>query len=384
MWAIMIYLDNAAGTWPKPNEVQQAICDYLGSSGGNPGRGQYGSSTRATHRIWQARIQAARLFKTRDPGSWIFTNNTTHALNMALKGVLKPGDHVITTSMEHNSVLRPLRKMDRIGVETTLVQADVTGRIDPAKVRAQVKENTRLIAITHASNVTGAIMPVAEVAAIAKGYDLLLLVDAAQTAGVLPVYPEELGIDLLATAGHKGLYGPSGSGLLYVRPGLVMETLMEGGTGKDSDSEGQPEDGPERHEAGTLNLLGIVGLSAGMSFVEKTGLDKIRSHDKALATAFIEGLATVPRIKVYGPRAPEDRLGVVSVNLPPLAPDRVGFLLDRFYGIAVRTGLHCAPSAHRTIGTIPAGTVRFSFSFQNDLAQVETAIKALKDIASEN
>ncbi|MEW6663453.1 MAG: aminotransferase class V-fold PLP-dependent enzyme [Bacillota bacterium] len=380
----MIYLDNAAGSWPKPLVVQQAIGDYLAGAGGNPGRGLYGSSLQAGQKILQVRTLAARLFRTKEPNSWVFTNNTTHALNIAIKGILKPGDHVITTSMEHNSVLRPLRKMALQGIEMTVVKADETGRIDPARIRESVKRNTRLIAITHASNVTGTIMPLPEVAAIAGEYGLLLLVDAAQTAGVLPVYPEEIGIDLLAAAGHKSLYGPAGSGLLYVRPGLVLETLMEGGTGKDSDREGQPEDGPERYEAGTPNLLGIVGLSAGMGFVEKTGLEKIRSHDKALASAFIEGLASVPRVKVYGPLNPEDRIGVVSINMLPVRPDRIGFMLDQFYGIAVRTGLHCAPAAHQTIGTFPDGTVRFSFSSQNDLDQVETAIKALKEIAHEN
>jgi selenocysteine lyase/cysteine desulfurase len=209
-------------------------------------------------------------------------------------------------------------------------------------------------------------------------------VDAAQTAGVLPVYPEEMGADLLVAAAHKSLYGPAGGGLLYVRPGLMLETLLEGGTGKDSDLEGQPATGPDRYEAGTPNLLGIVGLCAGIDLVEKTGLEKIRSHDQALTAAFMEGLAAVPRAKSYGPLSPEERLGVISINIQSMAPDQVGFMLDRYYGIAVRTGLHCAPLAHKTIGTFPSGTVRFSFSYQNNLDQIEIAIKALTAIAREH
>jgi len=379
----MIYLDNAAGTWPKPLAVQKAINDFLAGEGGNPGRGLYSSSLQAGNEILQARLQAARLFKTKETDSWIFTNNTTHALNIAIKGILKPGDHVITTSMEHNSVLRPLRKMVMLGIEMTIIAADETGWVNPDDVQKRVKKNTRLVAITHASNVTGTIMPLTAIAAIAKEHDLLLLVDAAQTAGLLPIYPEEIGIDLLAAAGHKSLYGPPSSGLLYIRPGLVLETLMEGGSGKDSELEGQPEDGPKRHEVGTANLLGIIGLNAGMVYVEKTGPGKVRDHDQALTAVFIEGILKVPGVKVYGSLSPEARIGVISINLPPLMPDQLGFMLDKSYGIAVRTGLHCAPAAHQTIGTLPSGTVRFSFSLQNDLQQIETAIAALHKIAYE-
>lgn len=381
----VIYLDNAATTWPKPESVYLAMDDFMRTKAANPGRTSNRMSVEAASVIQDTRFRLCRLLNGADPSRVIFTLNATDALNLALKGILRPGDNVICTTMEHNSIRRPLRTLAECGVTSTKVLCARSGIVDPGDIERAILPNTRMIAVCHASNVTGSIQPILAIGEIARRRGILFLLDAAQSAGVLPIDVEAVGVDLVAFPGHKGLFGPPGTGGLYVGRSIGIEdllTLREGGTGGNSDEETQPASFPGRYEAGTLNTVGIAGLGAGLKFIEATGLEQIAGHERELADALIDGLSSVPGVSVYGPANPADRVAVVSFNVEGWEPGDLGMVLDESFGIACRTGLHCAPDAIRTIGAPPAGTVRLSPGYFNTMDQIERCVQAVEQVAA--
>jgi cysteine desulfurase family protein len=331
--------------------------------------------------IFEARQEIASLFNVKDPMRIVFTSNTTEALNIALKGALREGDHVITSSMEHNSVARPLNRLREEGVEVTIVKGNEEGKIDPNDIKKAIKRNTKMIAITHASNVTGTIMPIEEIGNIAREMNLIFLVDAAQTAGILPIDVEKYNISLLAFPGHKGLYGPQGTGGLYIKEGVELTTLKEGGTGSRSELTTQPDLMPDKFESGTLNTPGIAGLKEGVKFIKRVGLNSIREHELKLVKLMLEGLKEIKKVKVYGPQNLEERVGVISITLENKDVGEASYILDREFSIAARSGLHCAPLAHSTIGTLKTGTLRFGIGYFNTEEDIMKTIEAVKVIA---
>jgi cysteine desulfurase / selenocysteine lyase len=379
-----IYLDNAATTFPKPEQVYRAVDHALREIGVGPGRGSYRRGLAASRMVFEAREAVAALFRIRDSARVIFTHSATESLNLALNGLLKPGDHVVSTTMEHNSLLRPLCLAEKIGVEVTWVPGDCCGLVDWKDIRAALRSNTRLVALSHCSNVTGALQPVAEIGALARKEGILFLLDAAQSAGAVPIDVDDMKIDLLAVPGHKGLFGPQGTGILYVGEGVELRPLIVGGTGGFSSVAEQPETLPERFESGTMNTPGIAGLKAGVEFVSSTGVGEIRRKEALLVTQLLEGLAGIPGIVTYSPGSPELRLGMVSFTAGGHDPAEIGFLLDSEFDIAVRVGLHCAPEAHRTIGTFPGGAVRVSPGYFNSGQDIEIFLSALSTIVSKS
>ncbi|HHT9139461.1 MAG TPA: aminotransferase class V-fold PLP-dependent enzyme [Candidatus Tripitaka californicus] len=385
----MIYLDNAATSFPKPSEVYGEMDEFFRERAANPGRAGYRVSTEAEKGIEMTRKALAGLFGASEPQRLVFTLNATDAINMAIKGLLNPGDHVITTTLEHNAVTRPLNSLERQGVITvTRVRPSPQGFLDPGDIKRAITHKTRLVALVHASNVLGTVQPIGDVGRLARERDLLFLVDAAQSAGLWPVNVEEQCIDLLAFTGHKSLFGPPGTGGLYVGGRVELRPWREGGTGVDSQNPVQPEDMPFRLEGGTPNFVGLAGLKAGVEFVSRTGTDKIRRHGQALTSQLLHALGDDTRFTLYGP-PPEAEVGggpatspILSLNIRGMEPQVVGTILDESFGIAVRSGLHCAPGTHKEIGSFPQGTVRISPGFFNtgdDIAQVALA---LKEIAS--
>lgn len=355
-----IYLDNAATSFPKPEQVYQAVNHALREVGASPGRGGHRRSLEAGRIMFLAREAVARLFSIPDSSRIIFTHSATGALNLGLHGTLLAGDHVITTSMEHNSLLRPLHALRREGVEITVVPAGPDGIVDPEQIRRAVRPATRMLAVGHVSNVCGSIQPIAEIAAICRAAGALFLVDAAQSAGYINLDVVSTGIDLLAAPGHKGLLGPPGTGLLYVAPGVALRPTIEGGTGTSSTSEEQPLTMPDGFEAGTHNLPGIAGLKAGVEFILERGIDAIYRHEQSLIIEAEQLLNRIPGVTVYGPKDPGLRASVLSFNLAGIDASLLAAQLDHDFDIAVRAGLHCAPQAHRTLGTLPEGTLRIS------------------------
>jgi cysteine desulfurase family protein len=351
-------------------------------AGGNPGRSGHRLSIAAARVVTSTRETLAELYNADDPSRIVFTQNATHAVNLALFGLLRPGDHVVTTSLEHNSVMRPLRHLEALGVEVTVVPCGRDGMVSLDDVRRAFKPNTRLLAATHASNVAGSVLPVTDIAAMAHEHGALALVDAAQTAGAVPIDLRRTEVDLLAFTGHKALLGPTGTGGLYVRNGVTLTPLIRGGTGSASAHETQPDFLPDAYESGTLNVAGIAGLGAGVRFVREAGIESIQAHERALATRFRAGAQQIAGVTIYGPSDAADRSGVVSFTVAGATPSEVGLLLDDSFGIMARTGLHCAPSAHRTIGTFPDGTVRFSFGWSNTVEEVDASLVALREIAA--
>lgn len=375
-----VYLDNAATSWPKPETVYQAVDRFMREVGATPGRGGHWREEEAARIADEARAALAQLFNAPDPAGIAFTMNTTQALNMALKGILQSGDHVITSSIEHNAMWRPLKALEGRGVAVTAVPCAADGMLDPADVAAAIGPNTRLIALLHASNVLGTILPIAEVGRIAHDHEIPFLVDAAQTAGAYPIDMTSMHIDLLAFPGHKGLYGPHGTGGLVVRPGLTLETWIEGGSGTESEPETMPEALPLRLEAGTHNAAGIAGLLAGVQFVLEQGVEHIREHELALTAALIEAVRDVPGLAVLGPADLAQRTAVVSVTVEGYVPDQLAFVLDQVYDVATRAGLHCAPQAHRTAGTLASGALRFSPGAFNTADEIAYAAESLRSI----
>jgi cysteine desulfurase family protein len=388
----MIYFDNAATSWPKPDTVADAMVHFLEEVGANPGRAAHRRAIESGRIVYEAREALAELFNAPDPLRLVFGGNVTEALNLALCGYLRPGDHVITSGMEHNAVMRPLRALERLsppgrdGVELTVIECSPDGFLDPDDVRTAMRPNTVMIALNHASNVVGTLLPVVEVGMIARQHDALLLVDAAQTGGAYPIDVQADGIDLLGFTGHKALYGPMGTGGLVIGERVDVgrfRPLKRGGTGSNSELEEQPGFLPDKYESGTPNAVGLAGLGAGVRWVLERGVDAIRGHEVALTERLIAGLIDIDGVAVYGGLDAERQTGTVSFNIAGVAPSAVGLRLDEEYGIMCRVGLHCSPAAHRTIGTFPNGTVRFGLSAFNTLEDVEVAIEAVRDIAQE-
>ncbi len=376
-----VYFDNAATSYPKPPEVWDAMDRFAREGGASAGRGAYAEAFDCARMIAECRERLARLFGAPDPARFLFTLNTTGALNLALKGLLEPGDHVVTTALEHKSILRPLNAMAQRGEITfTAVPCAADGSLDPAEIRRALRPNTRLIATLHGSNVCGILYPVEEIAAIAREAGVVFLLDAAQTAGAVPLNFTALGLDLVAFPGHKSLLGPLGTGALWVREGLELRTVTEGGTGSLSERDTQPDFWPDRHEAGSHNAHGLAGLHASLGWILERGVAAIRAQKLALVAELARRLRAIEGVSVYGPARPEHNAGVVSIRARGWTPMDLALELDRRWRINVRPGVHCAPGAHQTLGTFPEGTTRFSlgpFLTQDDVALAAEAVAAL-------
>lgn len=380
----MIYLDNAATTYPKPEKVYDAVLDCMKNYCANPGRAGHKLAMRAAREIYDARENIAKLFNIDNPMTIVFTNNATDSLNLAIKGVVKKGDHIITTSMEHNSVIRPIKSLEKDGIENTIVECDKDGFLNPDDIKNAIKKNTKLIVTTHASNVVGTIVDIKSVGEIAKEKNILYLVDASQTAGVYDINVKDINVDMIAAPGHKCLLGPQGTGILYIKEDLNVDILKEGGTGSRSEDLFQPDLTPDKYESGTHNTPGIVGLNEGVKFILETGIDNIRAHEEELCQYMLDRLREVPNIVIYGPKDSKKRAAVISINIPKIDSGEITFLLDSEYNIATRSGIHCAPLAHKTLGTIEQGAVRFSLGYFNTKKDIDEAVKALKEIEKNN
>lgn len=377
----MIYLDNAATTLHKPPEVVRAVTEAMCSMG-NSARGSYSSALAASRVIYDTRCRAAAFFGCARPDHVVFTSNATEALNIAIAGVLHAGDHVISTDLEHNSVLRPLYRLEaERGVSLSFVPADRTGRIDYAEFERLIRPQTRAIVCTHASNLTGNLLDLTRIGEITKKHGLLLIVDAAQTAGCIPIHMETMGIDILCFTGHKGLMGPQGTGGLCLREGVEIAPWKVGGSGVHSYRRQQPAQYPTRLEAGTLNGHGIAGLSAAFVYLQKAGPTAVQEKENALMRRFYNGVKDVDGVKVYGDFSARERAAIVALNIRDYDSGSVADELSERYGIATRSGAHCAPRMHTALGTVDSGAVRFSFSWFNTEQEVETAILAVKEIA---
>lgn len=377
----MIYFDNAATSFPKPNSVYDEIMKAMKEYGANPGRSGHKLALKSSRRIFETRDLISKFFNIENPMNIIFTFNGTESLNLGIKGILKSGDHVITTSMEHNSVLRPIKHLEKKGVQSTIVKANKLGIINPLDIENAIKPNTKLIAMTHISNLTGTIMPVEEIGRIAKKNNIYYLVDAAQSAGVYDIDVQKMNIDILAFPGHKGLLGPQGTGVLYIGDNIDLEGIFQGGTGSASYSLDQPEIRPDKYESGTTNAPGIIGLGEGIRYIMDKGIHNIRKHEEELTKHFIDEAKKIDGIKIYGPLDINYQGAVVSINIGDRDSSEVSYILDEEYNIAVRPGMHCAPLAHETIGTFDQGVVRFSFGLFNTHEEIEFGIKALKEIS---
>ncbi|HEX5630991.1 MAG TPA: aminotransferase class V-fold PLP-dependent enzyme [Acidimicrobiia bacterium] len=381
--AAPIYFDHAATSWPKPSVVPEAVGRYFGDAGGNPGRSGHRMSIAAAQLVEEARDRMATLLGVADPARVAFTKNATEALNVAIYGMVpRGGGHVVTTSCEHNSVMRPLRHLESLGTEVTVVPGDATGMIDASAVAAALRPDSSLVVTVHGSNVTGALLPVAAISAAARDRGVPYLVDASQTAGAIPIDCTALGIPLLAFTGHKALLGPTGTGGLVVGEGITVPALLRGGTGSRSDLEVQPDFLPDSLESGTLNVAGLAGLGAAAGHLLSVGVDQVAVHERGLVDRFRRGAGGIAGVVLYGPDDPELRCGVVSFNVSGLSCSEVGTMLDRDFDIMSRVGLHCSPGSHRTIGTFPTGTVRFGFGLSNSTAEVDTAVAAIAEIAA--
>ena len=378
----MIYFDNAATTMRKPDCVVQAVTEALCSMG-NSGRGVHEGALSASRIIYDTRIALAELFGAESPERIAFTANSTESLNMAIKGVLNPGDHVITTALEHNSVLRPLFELEEKGVELTILDADPLGNICIGGFEKEIRPNTKAIVTTHGSNLTGNLLPVGRIGAIARRYGLIYIVDASQTAGVFDIDVQEMHIDILCFTGHKGLLGPQGTGGIYVREGVAVRPLLSGGSGVQTYLRAHPSQMPTLLEAGTLNGHGIAGLGAAVGYLQETGLDTIRAKEQELMMAFYKAVREIPGITVYGDFTTSDRCPIVTLNVRDYDSGEVSDALSRQYGIATRPGAHCAPLMHKALGTVQQGAVRFSFSNYNTMEEINFAVSALRELAME-
>ncbi len=379
----MIYFDNAATSFPKPECVYRAVDKCMREYCANPGRSGHRLSLESGRILLEARELFSELVNSKKSDSVIFSLNATDAINVALKGLLKSGDHVITTSMEHNSVLRPLKTLEKQGVETTIIQCNKKGELSLEKISKAIKPSTKVIISTHASNVIGTKMPIKEMGLLAHNEKLIFIVDSAQTAGTYNIDVEDMNIDILTFTGHKGLMGPQGVGGFYIREGIPLKQMREGGTGSMSEYLEQPEILPDKFESGTPNMPGIAGLASGLSFIKEKGIENIRKHEETITKYFIQQASEIKDIILYGLLDVDNHAPVVSLNIKGKTSSEVSFALDRNYDIATRPGLHCAPMAHKTIGTFDQGTVRFSFGYFNTKNEVDIAIEALKSISKE-
>lgn len=374
----MIYFDNAATTLHKPQEVIDAVIKAM-TSMGNAGRGNTSASMEASHIIFDTRENLAKLFNIKDSSRIAFTCNSTEALNIAIKGSLTTGDHVITTMLEHNSVLRPLYEMENKGVELSIIQADKLGNISYDEIKSLIKNNTKSIVCTHGSNLTGNLVDIEKIGKICKEHNLLFIVDVSQTAGVFPIDVEKMNIDILCFTGHKSLLGPQGTGGIFVKEGINITPLKSGGTGILTYSKTQPSIMPTHLEAGTLNGHGIAGLNAGIEFINKIGMKKIREKEENLMWRFYNKVKELPHIKIYGDFSKKERCPIVTLNIDNYdSGDIAEELLN--YGVATRAGGHCAPLMHEALGTTEQGAVRFSFGYFNTEEEVDEVIKIIKNI----
>ena len=380
-----IYFDNAATSWPKPPAVLEAIQEFFANAGGNTGRAGHRRSIESSRRVSVARERLAELIGAESPDEVIFTKNATEALNLAILGLAPEGGRIVTTSLEHNSVMRPLRRLEETGRCTLeIVDADGnSGAIDLDEWGVALRRGGWCLAVaTHASNVTGAVLPIEAMAQRAAGADVPMVVDASQSAGHIPLDVAALGASAVAMPGHKGLLGPSGTGVLYLAPGVDVEPLIRGGTGSQSELETQPDFAPDRYESGTLNAMGIVALGAAVGYLAEVGIDNVHARLTGLTRRFRDAVSAVDGIVLYGPDDPAKSVGIVSVNIDGIPCATVSRLLDDESRVMTRAGLHCSPAAHRSLGTAPEGTVRFSFGLDTTGAQIDVAVEALRGIAA--
>ena len=377
-----IYLDNASTTFPKAPNVASAMADYITNRGININRGSYALAYDVEDIIYTTRQRLNTLFNGHDPSHVIFTQNVTMSLNMVIKGLLKAGDHVLISSMEHNAVMRPLTQLLDKDITFDTIPCDSTGSIQMDSIEPLIRPNTVALIINHASNVCGTIQPLESIGPICKAHNLQFIVDAAQTAGVIPIDVKACHIDALCFTGHKGLLGPQGIGgiILTKEMAQTLTPLIAGGTGSFSHLETMPTHMPDAFESGTLNLPGIIGLNEGLSYIESQGMESIHNHELALTQAFLEGLQSIDIVNIVGKKNIQDRTAVVSITIDSMDPASIAYELESTYHIMTRVGLHCAPRAHQTLGTYPEGTVRFSFGYANTHKDVESALSALHRI----
>jgi cysteine desulfurase/selenocysteine lyase len=380
------YLDNAATSWPKPEAVYNAVDHYLREIGAPNGRSGYSHAQESNRIVDKARRGVAALIGARDPSQVVFGFNCTDVLNMAIRGIVRPGDHVVTTVCDHNSVLRPLRALSEdSNVEVTYVPCDNEGFISPDDVRAATRPETRLVAVNHASNVTGAIQPIKEIGRVVRESKAFYLVDAAQSLGHVPIDVRTFEVDLMAAPGHKGLLGPLGTGVLYIRPGVELELkpLRCGGTGSQSDEDRQPDVLPDKFEPGNHNLVGLAGLAAATDFLRTETIEAIHAHHTKLVTRLLNGLHQIEAIRIHGPLSTTTRTSVVSITVDGYAPQELGAALESAFGIQCRAGFQCAPRMHESLGTTTAGgTLRFSPGYSTTLEDIDFVISALQEVAS--
>ena len=377
----MIYFDNAATTLKKPKEVAEAVYNAINNFA-NASRGSYELSLNSERIILSARERLKKLFNADSPNCIAFTNNSTEALNIAIKGLINKNDHIITTSFEHNSVLRPIYEMEKLGAEITIIKADKNGNIDYDEIENNIKENTKAIICAHASNVIGNILDISFIGKISKKYNLIFILDASQTAGCVPIDMKNNFIDVLCFTGHKGLMGPQGTGGLCVRKDLYIKPLKTGGSGIKSYSKTHPENMPTRLEAGTLNGHGIAGLNAALEFIENKTIEKIKNHERELSRYFYDSIKNIENIKFYGDYKTDNRVSIVALNIGEIDSSKISDILSNDYNIATRPGAHCAPLMHEALGTINQGIVRFSFSYFNTFEEVDKGIEAIKEISA--
>lgn len=379
-----IYLDSGATSWPKPQQVLDEMMKALTEYGANPGRGAYDMALKASMKVFKARQLLTKFFGGDNPQRMIFTANTTDGLNLALHGLLQSGDHVLYSPLEHNAAWRPLMTMAaEQGVEAEMIEPEADGRVSAAAVERQLRPDTKMVVCAHASNITGTIQPIAEIGRTVRKHGALFLVDAAQSAGILPVNIKEMNIDLLAAPGHKSLYGPMGIGILYVgeRAGAIRPT-RQGGTGSHSLESRQPESFPDRLECGTINLPGVAGLASAIEYFNEQGVEKIMTDLMDKTRYLLRGLAEIPGVIIYGPPVDEPRTSLVAVNVEGLSSNELALVLDKEYNIAVRAGFHCAPLGHTVMQTLSAGAVRFGLGRATTYAQLDFVIKAMQEIAA--
>ena len=377
----MIYFDNAATTLKKPKEVAVAVYNAINNFA-NASRGSYELSLNSERIILSAREKLKKLFNADSPNCIAFTNNSTEALNIAIKGLINKNEHIITTSFEHNSVLRPIYEMEKLGAEVTIIKADKNGNINYDKIENNIKENTKAIICAHASNVIGNILDISFIGKISKKYNLIFILDASQTAGCVPIDMKNNFIDVLCFTGHKGLMGPQGTGGLCVRKDLYIKPLKTGGSGIKSYSKTHPENMPTRLEAGTLNGHGIAGLNAALEFIENETIEKIKNHERELSRYFYDSIKNIENIKFYGDYKTDNRVSIVALNIGEIDSSKISDILSNNYNIATRPGAHCAPLMHEALGTINQGIVRFSFSYFNTFEEVDKGIEAIKEISA--
>ncbi|GIQ70044.1 aminotransferase class V-fold PLP-dependent enzyme [Xylanibacillus composti] len=378
----LIYLDNAASSWPKPPEVAQAVARTIEQCGANPGRGSHGMAVAASRILFEARTNLARLMGVNNPNDIAFCFNTTDALNLAIRGYVRPGDHVICTKVEHNAVWRPLEYLKRHHrVEVSYVEANERGELSLAELDQAFRPNTRLLICSHSSNLLGSILPIEKMAQIAHNHGAKILVDAAQTLGVYPVHVKDMQLDMVAFPGHKGLLGPQGTGGLYIHPDIELEPLRLGGTGSRSEEAEQPNIRPDRYEAGTLNTPGIAGLNEGVKYVQNETVESIHTKEWTLTQRMMEAFASMTGVRVLGPGLGEPRTGIVSIVLDAMDAAEAAFVLDQHFQIAVRAGYHCSPLAHQTAGTLGAGAVRISVGCFTTEQEIDACIEAVGQLS---